>query len=470
MAGKSILSRTYVLSRIFLSRTLVLSLCLLLFLTASSALAEDSIALNPIPASGKAPLQVTFNLTVSEEIISIAWDFDGDGVTDGSELAPVYTYQQAGIYEASANVTTASGSSVVYSTINVGDPFIVSVIAVPSSGIAPLEVQFNTVVPGGSQFVYAWDFDNDGVIDSTEQNPSYVFENVGDVIVKLSVQDSEERKVAKSVPVMVSSYDSKINLVSYFPMTLQLKENQVTFLVTNGGAGAIKDISAKIVGEGIQHLSSTTISRLKPGEQDSLTVKMNILQGGNVTAMIKIDEKIFPVTFTVTKALEVNKEQLELKLNEVKKTLQEQEDLYYQKKADDYMVDEIFDSIKAAKKQLQDAQQQMLTNHLEEAQVNVDMAGPAVDEIARRLEIAIRQEQTLLLWMKENAVAITAIIAAIGTLGGVAVKITKGAKKLGEDVKDKLVSKKGKGESAAHKKPAAEEPKEEKDAPKDEKK
>ena len=35
----------------------------------------------------------------------------------------------------------------------------------------------------------------------------------------------------------------------------------------------------------------------------------------------------------------------------------------------------------------------------------------------------------MLLWMKENAVAITAIIAAVGTLGGVAVKITKGAEK-----------------------------------------
>lgn len=441
-----------------------------LFLTAFSALAEDSVALNPVPASGKAPLQVAFNLTASEEILSITWDFDGDGVTDSTEPAPVYTYQQAGTYQASANVTTASGSSIVSSTITVEEPFSVSVIAAPSSGIAPLEVRFTTIVSGSNQFVYAWDFDGDGVIDSTEQNPSHVFEDVGEVSVKLSVQDGEEKKVAKLVPVMVSSYESKINLASYFPVALQLKENQVTFLVTNDGTGAIKDLSAKIVGEGVQHLSSTTISRLKPGEQDSLTVKMNVLRGGNVTAMVKIDEKIFPVTFTVVGAVEVDKEQLELKLAEVKKKLQEQEDLYYQKKADDYMVDEVFDSIKSAKKQLQDAQQQVLTNHLEEAQVNVDMAGPAVEEIVRRLETAIKQEQTLLLWMKENAVAITAIIAAVGTLGGVAVKVTKGAKRLGEGVKEKLVSKKSSGESAAHKKPAAEEPKEEKDVSKEEKK
>ena len=92
-----------------------------------------------------------------------------------------------------------------------------------------MEVKFTTIVSGSSQFVYAWDFDNDGVIDSTEQNPSHIFENVGDVLVKLLVQDGEERKVTKPVPITVSSYESKINVESYFPVALQLKENQVTF-------------------------------------------------------------------------------------------------------------------------------------------------------------------------------------------------------------------------------------------------
>ena len=140
--------------------------------------------------------------------------------------------------------------------------------------------------------------------------------------------------------------------------------------------------------------------------------------------------------------MKVDKEELEAKLAELKKKLQEQEDLYYEKKAENYLVVEVFENIKATKKQLQDAQQQILTHHLEDAKVNVDLAAPAIEDITYRLEDAQKPKQTPLLWLKENAVAITAIIAAVGTLSGVAVKVTKGAKKLGEDVKEKFASKK----------------------------
>ena len=153
---------------------------------------------------------------------------------------------------------------------------------------------------------------------------------------------------------------------------------------------------------------------------------------------------------------------MELKLKELKQKLQEQEDLYYEKKAENYLVAEIFENIKATKKQLQDAQQQLLTGNLIEAKVNVDLAGPAIEDITYRLEDAQKPKQTPLLWLKENAVAITAIIAAVGTLSGLAVKVTKGAKKLGEDVKEKLTKKEEKGRG---KEKAAEE--DEKDEDKD---
>lgn len=427
-----------------MSRSVVAYVLILLTLIFSAA-AEESLSLNAVPSSGKAPLEVSFDLTSSEEVVSVSWDFDGDGTWDSNELSPKHIYS-AGKYTAAANVTTSSGSTVVSTTVNVNDPFSVSVIAAPSSGIAPLNVKFTSVVSGSSgPFLYAWDFNQDGKADSTEQNPTYIFEDVGDINVALTVTDaassSMESKVSKEIPVTVSSYDSKINIVSYFPTALQLKENQVTFLVANEGPETIKDISAKIIGEGLQHMSSTTISRLKPGEQDSLTVKLQVLKDGEIAASVKIDEKIFPLTFKVAEQIKVNREELELQLNELKQKLQEQEDLYYQKKADGYLVEEVFDSIKSIKKQLQDVQQQMLTNHLEEAQVNFDLAAPSIEEITRRLDTAVKEEQTVLMWMKENAVAITSIIAAVGTLGGVAVKLSKGAQKIGSDVKDKLSSK-----------------------------
>ena len=415
---------------------------------ASFAVAEETLSLNAVPSSGKAPLEVSFDLVSSEEIMSVSWDFDSDGQEDSTELSPKFTYA-AGKYTTTANVTTATGSTVVSTTVNVDDPFSVSVIAAPSSGIAPLNVKFTASVSEfpdkNTPFMYSWDFNNDGVVDSVEQNPIYTFENIGAVTVTLVVSDPTSSfdgyKVIKNIPISVSSYDSKINIASYFPTSLQLKENQVTFLVTNEGAETIKDISAKLIGEGIQHLSSTTISRLKPGEQDSLTVKLNVLKEGQVTASVKIDEKIFSLTFAVAEQVKVNKEELELKLAELKKKLQEQEDLYYEKKAENYLVAEVFENIKATKKQLQDAQQQLLTNNLLEAKVNVDLAGPTIEDITYRLEDAKQPKQTPLLWLKENAVAITAIIAAVGTLSGLAVKVTKGAQKIGGDVKEKFTAK-----------------------------
>jgi len=419
-----------------------------MILLASFAVAEETLSLNAVPSSGKAPLEASFDLVSSEEIMSVSWDFDSDGQEDSTELSPLYVYG-AGKYTATANVTTASGSTTVSSTIVVNDPFSVSVVAAPSSGIAPLNVKFTATVADYANkdtLMYSWDFNNDGVVDSVEQNSSYTFENVGAMTVKVVVSDSTSSfdgdKVTKTIPISVSSYDSKINIASYFPTSLQLKENQVTFLLSNEGSETIKDISAKVIGEGIQHLSSTTISRLKPGEQDSLTVKINILKEGQVAASVKVDEKIFPLTFAVEEQVKVNKEELEFKLGELKKKLQEQEDQYYEKKAENYLVAEVFENIKATKKQLQDAQQQLLTNNLLEAKVNVDLAGPTIEDITYRLDDAKQPKQTPLLWLKENAVAITAIIAAVGTLSGLAVKVTKGAQKIGGDVKEKFTSKK----------------------------
>ncbi|HIG93625.1 TPA: hypothetical protein HA234_05510 [Candidatus Woesearchaeota archaeon] len=167
--------------------------------------------------------------------------------------------------------------------------------------------------------------------------------------------------------------------------------------------------------------------------------------------------------------VEYNKEELETRLTVLKQRLDEQDSIYYDKKSQGYLVSEVFESIKAAKKQLQDGQQQLLTGKFAEATVNLDLASSAVDDLTTDLNGAKKQEVTFMMWMKENAVAITAVIAAIGALSGILVKVGGHAKKAGaqavkltESVKNKITAKKnGEKKEEHHSEPVADEEKKE---------
>ena len=61
-----------------------------------------------------------------------------------------------------------------------------------TEGILPLEVQFTDLSSGRSTreiTEWEWDFDNDGIYDSTEQNPTFVYPSTGLYSIKLTVSD-----------------------------------------------------------------------------------------------------------------------------------------------------------------------------------------------------------------------------------------------------------------------------------------
>jgi PKD repeat protein len=58
--------------------------------------------------------------------------------------------------------------------------------ASPAAGLAPLTVQFMDL-SSGSPAEWAWDFDNDGVTDSSAQDPSFIYFHPGSYAVTLRV-------------------------------------------------------------------------------------------------------------------------------------------------------------------------------------------------------------------------------------------------------------------------------------------
>ena len=68
--------------------------------------------------------------------------------------------------------------------------------------------------PDGDRIVYAWDFDNDGKVDSTAPNPSFAYTQNGQYDATLKVTDRTGRTSSASVPITVGNTTPKVTLTT----------------------------------------------------------------------------------------------------------------------------------------------------------------------------------------------------------------------------------------------------------------
>ncbi|MCK4654581.1 MAG: T9SS type A sorting domain-containing protein [Candidatus Cloacimonetes bacterium] len=86
----------------------------------------------------------------------------------------------------------------------------------PLSGIIPLEVQFTDLSIGNS-IGWMWDFENDGIVDSNEQNPLYLYEQVGNYSVALTVTDGfiEDTEIKLNYITVIDTTNLNNNIYSF---------------------------------------------------------------------------------------------------------------------------------------------------------------------------------------------------------------------------------------------------------------
>jgi len=76
----------------------------------------------------------------------------------------------------------------VYHPVSIGpEPYYANFEAIPISGTAPLTVQFTDLSSGENIESWEWDFDDNGIIDSYEQNPEYTYQDTGSFTVSLTI-------------------------------------------------------------------------------------------------------------------------------------------------------------------------------------------------------------------------------------------------------------------------------------------
>jgi PKD repeat protein len=147
------------------------------------------------PTSGLTPLVVQFtdqSTPGSSSITSWSWTF-GDGGTS-TVRNPSHTYTAAGSYTVSLTVTTAAGQDTQTKTgyINASSPVFPTALfsGTPTSGQAPLAVQFTDQSTSGSSPITSWNWTFGDGGTSTAQNPSHTYTTAGSYPVRLIVRSS----------------------------------------------------------------------------------------------------------------------------------------------------------------------------------------------------------------------------------------------------------------------------------------
>jgi beta propeller repeat protein len=142
------------------------------------------------PISGKAPLNVKFTDKSSGSPTSWKWDF-GDG-TSSTLKNSAHTYNKAGKYTVRLTVKSAAGTNTKtikdYITVKTTPVKPVAAFsATPTSGYAPLKVQF-TDKSTGSPTSWKWSF-GDGKT-STSKSSAYTYSKAGKYTVSLTVKNA----------------------------------------------------------------------------------------------------------------------------------------------------------------------------------------------------------------------------------------------------------------------------------------
>lgn len=139
-------------------------------------------------------LTVTFNNT-SVGGVSYLWNF-GDGQTS-TMTNPVHTYATGGAYIVTLSTTNTCGSTNNTQTVVLATPPVAAFTAAPSSGCAPLTVQFTDNSSNATSIL--WSFPGGMPATSTAANPVVVYDTPGSYTASLTATNVAGPNIATQV-------------------------------------------------------------------------------------------------------------------------------------------------------------------------------------------------------------------------------------------------------------------------------
>ena len=207
--------------------------------------AEIAVITPTVLENLSAPLEITFssanvvkNLQSSGfKVTGVKWDLNGDGVfeTVPTDFQVSYLYNNRGNYNVGlqVNVEGEEAPRQYFYPLVIGEALF---DANPSSGTAPLDVQFDAskLIPQGKKVQSMdWDFDNNGVYDTSGKDSirvNHKFEQIGTFKVHLRVVydnnlvDNYYRDIeitASTEPLLTAEIEATPNLKGQIPLQIR---------------------------------------------------------------------------------------------------------------------------------------------------------------------------------------------------------------------------------------------------------
>ena len=187
--------------------------------------------------SGNSPLLVSFTDQSSNIATTWFWDF-GDG-NNSTLQDPSHTFQSAGSYDVSLTISDGINSitKTIEEFVNVVSTISANFQATPTTGTVQLEVIF-TDISTGNPTTWEWDFENDGTIDSYEQNPTWIYSEVGTYTVSLTISDGTNTDTENKMDYITARAPLDFGLIAYYPFN-----GNATDESGNGNDGSVNGAS-----------------------------------------------------------------------------------------------------------------------------------------------------------------------------------------------------------------------------------
>lgn len=257
------------------------------------------------------------------------------------------------------------------------------------------------------------------------------------LIVNNTANDSIN--VSNDTVVSVNISNASVLIRNFIPTKAGVGDTQLNINVQNIGNSELTSLGAFVSGDGFSSYDVIPIDSLKPQEKSYILVSGNFRKAGDVNLTIRINQEVFyqvvsVVDSSVNVSMQAN-QQIEDSISSglvvLKQNYSELESALQSKKSDGYDVSSV--NLNDLKVMIRDAQSNLLSGNLEQANVKVDLAQEEYttqyEKLAAVKKISLGQK------LKDNAVLFSTIAGAIITFFTLYELLKKKKETLSEKIK-----------------------------------